>query len=620
MIYFFSINYKSIIIYSVITLSLSLALPNNTEFRSTWVITWDHINRYENADQNMDRVIKIMDDHVDANMNAVIFQVRQGGTAYYHSSYEPWGYYAGYQYPGYDPLAFAIEEAHNRGLELHAWFNVFQTSSTHNGAPSTEHPEWICRDQNGIPMTSYRSLSPGLEEVREYTINVAMEIVQNYDIDGLHLDYVRWNEHTNSQRGSPTFQEELKRLDGSITENQFHDLSLNPSGRFLYDYEHPYSAGIPNGFNSWEEWWRWSVTTFVKTLHDSIQSVKPHVKLSAAVLGKYNWSGWQGYGTVYQDAALWYNEGYLDHIMPMSYHWTTSDGFRDMLSDDCPNCWELFIQPGIESGRPFTVGPGSYVLDEYNVWNNHSSIVSVIRELSWVGGFQFFSYATWRDQEYFLTAGETFFSEKAKINTNPLNKPSLLKPPVIVLSPLDEHFQLDIFPKESEEPNWIITYKSNIPTSSSQNAQIIDIHYTMEQFIIPLNFSLTDTSTTQFFFSTSADRFWQESEKSNLVFYNHDGKHPLKSFRLSQNYPNPFYDETMFLITTSYKRNIELTIWSVQGKKIRTLFKDELHPGYHVYKWNGKNNLGKNVASGIYFCSLIWKENIMDTKKLIYIN
>ena len=108
--------------------------------------------------------IKIMDDHVDANMNAVIFQVRQGGTAYYHSSYEPWGYYAGYQYPGYDPLAFAIEEAHNRGLELHAWFNVFQTSSTHNGAPSTEHPEWICRDQNGIPMTSYRSLSPGLEE------------------------------------------------------------------------------------------------------------------------------------------------------------------------------------------------------------------------------------------------------------------------------------------------------------------------------------------------------------------------------------------------------------------------------------------------------------------------
>ena len=63
-------------------------------------------------------------------MNAVIWQVRQSGTAYYNSSYEPWGRYAGYQDPGYDPLAYAIEEAHKRGLELHAWFNTFQISDT----------------------------------------------------------------------------------------------------------------------------------------------------------------------------------------------------------------------------------------------------------------------------------------------------------------------------------------------------------------------------------------------------------------------------------------------------------------------------------------------------------
>ena len=129
-----------------------------------------------------------MENHTQANMNAVIFQVRQGGTSYYESSYEPWGYYAGYSYPGYDPLEYAIEQAHERGLELHAWFNVFQTSSTHPGSPAAEHPEWVCRDQDGFTMDSYRSLSPGLSEVRDYTINVAMEIVNNYDIDGLHLD------------------------------------------------------------------------------------------------------------------------------------------------------------------------------------------------------------------------------------------------------------------------------------------------------------------------------------------------------------------------------------------------------------------------------------------------
>ena len=65
--------------------SLAWSSPSNTEFRSTWVITWDHINRYENSGQNLYRLRKIMDDHVDAKMNAVIFQVRQGGTAYYES-------------------------------------------------------------------------------------------------------------------------------------------------------------------------------------------------------------------------------------------------------------------------------------------------------------------------------------------------------------------------------------------------------------------------------------------------------------------------------------------------------------------------------------------------------
>ena len=79
----------------------------------------------------------------------------------------------------------------------------------------------------------------------------------------------------------------------SFSKNEIEYLISNMSGSYLYDYQHPYSAGVPDGFVSWEEWWRWSVASFVKTLHDSIQSVKPYVKLSAAVLGKYNWSGWR---------------------------------------------------------------------------------------------------------------------------------------------------------------------------------------------------------------------------------------------------------------------------------------------------------------------------------------
>jgi uncharacterized lipoprotein YddW (UPF0748 family) len=87
---------------------------------------------------------------------------------------------------------------------------------------------------------------------------------------------------------------ELQRRDGLISSEKLQNLNNNPSGRYLYDYNHPFSSGIPEGFDSWDNWWRWSVTTFVETLHDSIQSVKPQVRLLAAVLGKYNWSRWQG--------------------------------------------------------------------------------------------------------------------------------------------------------------------------------------------------------------------------------------------------------------------------------------------------------------------------------------
>jgi len=234
---------------------------NNDEFRAVWVVTWDHISPDRTAEENKAQVRKVLDDVRNANMNAVLWQCRQGGTAYYNSSYEPWGYYAGSTYPGYDPLAYAIEEGHKRGIEVHAYFNVFNTSSTVPGSPAGDNPDWVCRDQSGIPMSASISLSPGLDTVRAYTINVAMEIVRNYDIDGLHLDYVRWNEYTNSTESKyyAEFAEKNNLLDGMITDEQILELENNKIGRYLYDVNHPYSGGVPSGFSSWENWWRWGL-------------------------------------------------------------------------------------------------------------------------------------------------------------------------------------------------------------------------------------------------------------------------------------------------------------------------------------------------------------------------
>ena len=612
-------QYNYFRLYFFLTMLITL-LPgkNNEEFRSTWVITWNHIDRNKNPGQNMNTVRTIMDNHEAANMNAVIFQVRQSGTAYYESSHEPWGYYSGYNYPGYDPLELAIEEAHKRGLELHAWFNVFQTSSTTTGSPAAEHPEWICRDQNGNMMTSYRSASPGLQDVRNYTVDVAMEIVNNYDIDGLHLDYIRWNEHTNTTQRTISPEMELQRQDGFITSTELQHLNTNVSGRYLYDYLHPYSSGVPTGYGSWEEWWRWSVTEFVRALHDSIQIVKPHVKLSAAVLGKYNWSGWQGYGTVYQDAALWYNEGYLDHIMPMHYHWTSASGFLGMLEQNCPECWKIFIQPGIASDRPFTVGPGSYVLDEYDVWNNHNDIVNACRGLGWVDGFQFFSYGTWYDRSYFDTAGQTIFKTKMKINQNPLGGFKVPEPPVLTINPLDQfHNELVVYPLDSEKENWLIIYRSQDPSATVETADIIDIQFSSQPVTIIDELSVLDTSIIFLYFATTADRFWAESSPSNLVFSSNDQL--PEEVLLFQNYPNPFNGFTTIKFAVSKLEGMKLKIWSIDGKEINTLVNDILFPGDYSTIWSGKNISGKQQSSGIYFYSLTSGNKIIATKKLLYV-
>ncbi len=502
----------------ILCLSGLTGQSTNSEFRSNWVITWEYISSSYSPAQGKARIREILDNMKAAHMNAVLFQVRQSGTAYYPSSFEPWGYYAGSGDPGYNPLAYMIQEAHARGMEVHAWFNVFQASSTAPGTPAHEHPDWVCRDQDGNPMTSYRALSPGLEAVRNYTVNVAMEIVNNYDIDGLHLDYVRWNEYANNQRVAPSPEEELRRMDGMLTDEEIEALNENRSGRYLYDIEHPYSAGVPSGFATWEEWWRSSVTEFVSTLHDSIQTVKPWVRLSAAVLGKYNWSGWQAYGSVFQDAALWFNEHYVDQLTPMHYHWTSSTSFYGMLVGDCPNCWSDYIQPGIEEQNIYTVGPGSYVLSDNGAWNNHASIVNTCRSIPWVKGFQFFSYGTWESHDYWNQAGSTFFKRQTKQPVNFNVNSNTPEAPTLSLERVDSlNYRLTITPLDTTNPAWYIVYRTDTLAADSSQNTIVDIHFSDTTYQIMESFSGTQDFNGRYtYYATTANRYWSESSPSSL--------------------------------------------------------------------------------------------------------
>jgi uncharacterized lipoprotein YddW (UPF0748 family) len=507
-------------LYLISTISAS----ENEEFRSVWVITWEHINSGNTAEENKTRVRQILDNVAKANMNAVLWQARQSGTAYYNSSYEPWGRYAGYSDPGYDPLAYAIEEAHKRGLELHAWFNVFAVAEDDPALdplpPAVEHPNWVCRNGSGHPMPRHMAFSPGLDSVRTYTIDVAMEIVNKYDIDGLHLDYVRWNEYDTESvlTASEFYQDRIDILDERVPKKSPDNKILYDVDRYLWDVDHPHSEDIPDGFDTWEDWWRWSVTEFVKTLHDSIRAVKPWVRLSPAALGRYNWGVWNGYYSVYQDAAHWFNQGYIDQLTPMHYHWLTPDGFYEMLEGGCPDCWGESIQEGINAGRLFSVGPASYRFAEQGVWDNHPAVIERCRDVAWTDGFQFFSYGAWNSYQYWDEARELFFTQKTKIRAAKYMIDSTPDVPSIILSKTSSLvYEITLDPPLSIDKNqWFAIYRSEDDTLSVDNDEIIDIHFGQETYAFSDSSSGLQDFNGQFtYYATMLDRVWNESDISN---------------------------------------------------------------------------------------------------------
>lgn len=163
------------------------------EFRATWLASVSNIDwpkSTQTLEEQKAALIKIFDGMQAARMNAVWLQVRPMSDALYNSAYEPWSKFLtgtrGVD-PGYDPLAFAIEEAHKRGMELHAWINPYRYESEKNmnGADDPirkNHPEWL------LEYSSSFILDPGNPEVIEYLVKVIKDIVIKYNVDGIVFD------------------------------------------------------------------------------------------------------------------------------------------------------------------------------------------------------------------------------------------------------------------------------------------------------------------------------------------------------------------------------------------------------------------------------------------------
>ncbi|MFQ5807913.1 MAG: glycoside hydrolase family 10 protein [Phycisphaerae bacterium] len=301
--------------------------------RAIWVTRWDY--------KTTDDVTRIIENCADAGFNVVLFQVRGNGTAFYDSTFEPWADELGGSDPGFDPLKLACREAHERGIELHAYVNVMPAWRGTEPPANPEqlynkHPEWFWYDAEGNrqPLEHrvggrqrawYVSLNPCLPEVREYLVDVFCDLVSRYDVDGLHLDYIRFpNEPVVSGEKIPDYPRDERTL-------------------AVYKEE----TGLTPDHNpeAWNQWRTDCVTKVVADIHAMLRRTKPRAVLSAAV------------GSVreralhhFQDARRWMDDGIIDVVFLMNYT-DSPERFAERIDPWLEDEPEVPVVPGLWFGR-----------------------------------------------------------------------------------------------------------------------------------------------------------------------------------------------------------------------------------------------------------------------------
>ena len=230
------------------------------EFRGAWIATVGNID-YPSAKtlttaQQQAEFIKILDQHQQAGINAVMVQIRTNGDAFYPSNLAPWSeFLTGRQgkspEPLYDPVAFMISECRKRGIEFHAWFNPYRAVANVNTSildathVALKRPDWL------LAYGNLRVLDPGNPEVRRHVNQVVMEVTRKYDVDGIHFDDYFYPYPATG-------------------------LTLNDSATY---------ANNKRGINNRNDWRRDNINLLVKAIADSIKSVKPWVKFGISPFG-----------------------------------------------------------------------------------------------------------------------------------------------------------------------------------------------------------------------------------------------------------------------------------------------------------------------------------------------
>lgn len=569
--------------------------PPKYEFRGAWIATVLRLDwpKSSGTEAQQEELRTMLDALKEAGINAVFFQVRSEADAMYDSEIEPWSYWLTGQQgkapdPFYDPLQFAIEEAHERGMELHAWFNPYRAARGSGYVQSADHvivqrPEWI------LSFGDLRVLNPGIPEVRDYVTDVIMDVVGRYDVDGVHFDdyFYPYPPNQITDQDSETFQQ---------------------YGQWFSDIG---------------EWRRDNVNVLIEQVQERIREVKPEVVFGISPFGIWKNGvpsgivGLDAYNVIYADAVTWLDQQWIDYLTPQLY-WAFGGG------QDYGKLAPWWAEQAARNDRHLYPGHGLYRSESATFSGSLFAASEVPRQVRFnrqhddIQGSVFFraQNITQYHSKGFADSLETDLYRYPALT--PIMEWHSLEPP-----PPPEQLAFEWTGEDEVTLSWTPPTPAKAAASEAEFFAVYRVRAGMQpDFAVAMadarnlvaltgETSITDrpgiAGDPYFYAVTSVSPNSVESPPSNVVSL--EGRatavelpqEAIAAFHLQQNYPNPFRGRTEIAFVLKEPGVATLRVYNLLGQEVTTLVSgDAIAPGTYSVEWDGVDQAGSPVATGTY--------------------
>jgi uncharacterized lipoprotein YddW (UPF0748 family) len=585
------------LILFLVCLTAAQAIPPKREFRAVWIASVTNLDwpstKFLSPSSQQTEYKSLLDKLKPLGINVVIVQIRPECDALYQSAIEPWSYWlTGTQglapNPLYDPLQFMIDETHKRGMEFHAWFNPYRAVKTVGAySPSANHvsvlhPDWLLFYPNKTSPTE-KLLDPGNPNVRNYVINVIVDVVRRYDIDGVH-----WDDYFYSYSGTTN-------QDSASWVNYHGDFTDQPS------------------------WRRFNVNELVRKVHDSISVIKPWVKFGISPFGisqngvPAGISGLDAYSVLYDDPVTWMSEKWLDYLTPQLYWRFGGPQDYGILMP----WWATVI-----NGRHLYPGQAPWHIGDAQNWSSSElpNQIRLNRSVLSSPGSVFFRarYGVIDNLKGFADSlKNSLYSYPALIPRMPWKDSIPPLPPSNLtvtgnLSTATLHWQKPAPAADGDTARYFVVYRAVNDTVDMSDPRMI-------RFLSP-------NDTTQFvdaispnlqynYIVTAVDRLHNESAPAKVGYIVTGVGESIVGlpyeYRLDQNYPNPFNPRTTISFTLKQTGVTTLKVYDLLGREVATLVDGVTSTGNHSITFSGEQ-----LSSGVYFYR-VFSGSFVETKKMI---